>query len=1004
MATQTAILNVKINVDGKDTVIPVQNLKQLKDAVKSINEQRITLAPDSAGFAQATQQVNTLNKLYRDLSKGAGDATTAIKSANDELSGVSKSVGYYRQLQQQLTALTNQYKDLNKAQLEGSKGKALQGQIRGVSDTLKQLDAGIGNYQRNVGNYGSALSGLFGGVRTAIGGASALVAGIAGNTIVQTTAQFEKLITVLTQNAGGNKLDALKQFEVIRQFAADTPFQVDELTESFKNLQNRGVRPTSLTLEKLGDFAANEGRSIDQVTQAVLDVTSGQTRRLEEIGVQAALSGDKIKFFYKGVAGEVDKTADGVNKIIDALYSAKGVAGSMAAQSKTLGGAISNAGDAFDRLFFAIGNSSGAIKDTVVGFSNLVNSIAQLIETPLSEQLAKDQLQFEGLVGALQQGNIDADVRNRLQAQLIAQYPEYIQYTDKDKQTQIDLSATLEIGNKLFERRIFLQAQEEQLTKFANDKIKLIEQEVEARQKAARLQEQIAQSQKSNNALEVVTNDIANAVRGNSRSAAERDIKIYEQQREKLDADQKAFLEQQQRIEGQFFKDPTANTAEKLRLQLEAKKKADADAAAKKAAADAAKLFGKLTAEEKKALKETEKIEKEKARLRRAALFAPGSGQTDNAVPPIVEDQQVVNFVSAFDIGLENLTADFQNNIDDQIAFFETRLEALKQTASQLGDNTPPEFTARLNAEERSLNALKERRELEKKFDEERAKADEESYKQQQERSKQSIEDEIERRKTIKEAAIEAAGEISGAVFSIAKSNIEKEADEKQRALDKEYETKIAAAQGNAQIEAALRAELEAKKAQLEKDAANRRKKIAITEAVIEGALSAIKASANPLQLGLVALTTAANIAIISAQQFAKGGFVKRQKAGWIAPSDANAPATPSGDTVLAYMKPGELVMNQQQQHALSNIAGPDIYKRIGVPGAKAYPRQPQQTRVSVNNELSLSDGQVGSFARVVGRNTATAVSTSVRSELNKDRALRNRDARISQFKAKKNR
>jgi len=49
MATQTAILNVKINVDGKDTVIPVQNLKQLKDAVKSINEQRITLAPDSAG-------------------------------------------------------------------------------------------------------------------------------------------------------------------------------------------------------------------------------------------------------------------------------------------------------------------------------------------------------------------------------------------------------------------------------------------------------------------------------------------------------------------------------------------------------------------------------------------------------------------------------------------------------------------------------------------------------------------------------------------------------------------------------------------------------------------------------------------------------------------------------------------------------------------------------------------------------------------------------------------
>lgn len=993
---QTAVLNVKINVDGKDTVIPVQNLKQLKDAVKSINEQRITLSPDSAGFAQATQQVNTLNKLYRDLSKGAGDATTAIKSANDELSGVSKSVGYYRQLQQQLTTLTNQYKDLNKAALEGSKGKALQGQIKSVSDTLKQLDAGIGNYQRNVGNYGSALSGLFGGVRTAIGGASALVAGIAGNTIVQTTAQFEKLITVLTQNANGDKLGALKQFEVIRQFAADTPFQVDELTQSFVKLQNRGIAPTEAVLKNLGDFASSQGRSIDQVTEAVLDVQVGQTRRLEELGVQAQVSGNKVKFAFKDITGEIPQTTAGVNQLIQALSEAEGVAGSMSAQSKTLGGAISNAGDAFDRLFFALGSSSGIIKDVVVGFSNIVNSIAELIETPLSEQLAKDQLQFEGLVGALQQGNIDADVRNRLQAQLIAQYPEYIQYTGKDKDAQIDLSATLEVGNKLFERRIFLQSQEEKLTKLTKARIDAIEAEAAAQielQKAI----QAGDTRRQNIRNEGVQ-DLSGADRAGKAA--------FDAQRKRAEVEQQ-IIDLQQRgrdLEQKFFSDPTAKTAEKLRLDIESKKADEAKAKADKAAADAAKLFGKLTAEEKKALKETEKIEKEKARIRRAALFAPGGGATDNAVPPIVEDQQVVNFVSAFDIGLENLTQGFQTNIDDQIAFFETRLQALKQTAAQLGNDAPPEFTARLNAEERSLNALKERRELEKKFDEERAKADEEAYKQQQERSKQSIEDEIERRKTIKEAAIEAAGEISGAVFSIAKSNIEKEADEKQRALDKEYETKIAAAQGNAQIEAALRAELEAKKAQLEKDAANRRKKIAITEAVIEGALAAIKASANPLQLGLVALTTAANIAIISAQQFAKGGFVKRQKAGWIAPSDANAPATPSGDTVLAYMKPGELVMNQQQQQALSNIAGPDIYKRIGVPGAKAYPRQPQQTRVSVNNELSLSDGQVGSFARVVGRNTATAVSTSVRSELNKDRALRNRDARISQFKAKKNR
>jgi hypothetical protein len=46
-----------------------------------------------------------------------------------------------------------------------------------------------------------------------------------------------------------------------------------------------------------------------------------------------------------------------------------------------------------------------------------------------------------------------------------------------------------------------------------------------------------------------------------------------------------------------------------------------------------------------------------------------------------------------------------------------------------------------------------------------------------------------------------------------------------------------------------------------------------------------------------------------------------------------NIPTQPGGDNVLAMVRRGEVVLNDGQQRRLFQYAGPDVFRRIGVPG-----------------------------------------------------------------------
>jgi hypothetical protein len=64
-----------------------------------------------------------------------------------------------------MALLIAKYKSSSAEMRSGAIGKGLQADIAMANKSLKDLDAGLGNMQRNVGNYGSALTKIWSGIR-----------------------------------------------------------------------------------------------------------------------------------------------------------------------------------------------------------------------------------------------------------------------------------------------------------------------------------------------------------------------------------------------------------------------------------------------------------------------------------------------------------------------------------------------------------------------------------------------------------------------------------------------------------------------------------------------------------------------------------------------------------------------------------------------------------------------------------------------------------------------
>jgi hypothetical protein len=244
--------------------------------------------------------------------------------------------------------------------------------IEGLKKGLNQASGQLQSFNKGIAVLGGAVAGAF-AVDKIID---------FGKAVFDTTAKFQKFEAVLT-NTLGDKSAAQAAMAQITEFAAKTPYGVDELTASFVKLANQGFVPTINQMRSLGDLAASQGKTFDQLTEAIIDAQTGEFERLKEFGVRASKQGDQVVFTFKGVQQQVDFTNDSIRNYILSLGDVQGVSGGMEAQSKTLGGGLSNLEDAFEQLKLKIGEaaeSGGLFSLMLDGVAAGVKGLTKLFE------------------------------------------------------------------------------------------------------------------------------------------------------------------------------------------------------------------------------------------------------------------------------------------------------------------------------------------------------------------------------------------------------------------------------------------------------------------------------------------------------------------------------------------------------------------------------------------------------------------------------------------------
>lgn len=302
--------------------------------------------------------------------------------------------------------------------------------------------------------------------RNAFGGiiAGAVVQQQVGK-IFEITKKYQQYNTIL-KVATGSQQEATKALQLIENAAAETVFSVDELTSSYIKFANRGLKPTRDEIISLADLAASQGKSFDQLTEAVLDASTGEFERLKEFGIKASKEGDKVTLSFKGVNQTIENTPEAINKAVISLGKLQGVAGSNAKQMKDLSGIISNIGDNTEKVYKNIGERlKGFFTESLGAVAKWVEKLVEFTQIPVSEKLQEEQIELNGLVQSITQTNISQEKRNGLIAELQEKYPFFLKNIDAETASNDQLKARLREVNELYIKRIALQGQEEKIEK-----------------------------------------------------------------------------------------------------------------------------------------------------------------------------------------------------------------------------------------------------------------------------------------------------------------------------------------------------------------------------------------------------------------------------------------------------------------------------------------------------------------------------------------------------------
>ena len=269
----------------------------------------------------------------------------------------------------------------------------LSGDLRGVARDTRRLSGEQGRLERSSEKLQRRLerlgrtdarprSGGFGrGVAGGILG-SALFAGlrrggsVAGG-FVETASKFEDLESTLATIEGSSQ-KARESFEWVKEFTSSTPYQLDQVAESFVKLRAYGIDPIGGALQTLGDTASGMDKSLEQAVEALADARLGEYERLKEFAISARTKGETVTFALGTETRSVDKgSPEAIQSALLGLMEGK-FGGGMEAKMKLFSGLASNLGDKWTEFQDMVMDAGPfeLLKDRMSGVLARVNAMA----------------------------------------------------------------------------------------------------------------------------------------------------------------------------------------------------------------------------------------------------------------------------------------------------------------------------------------------------------------------------------------------------------------------------------------------------------------------------------------------------------------------------------------------------------------------------------------------------------------------------------------------------
>lgn len=170
----------------------------------------------------------------------------------------------------------------------------------------------------------------------------------AAKDFTNTASDFEKYGATL-ETIEGSSTKAKESLKWIGDFAKQTPYELDQVTEAFVQMRAYGLNPTNGSLKSLGDAASAMNKPLIQAVEAMADAMTGENERLKEFGIKASQKGQEIAYNWTDSSGKakhiiVKNNSEIIQNTIQAIFNSK-YQDAMKNQMSTYGGMISNIKD-----------------------------------------------------------------------------------------------------------------------------------------------------------------------------------------------------------------------------------------------------------------------------------------------------------------------------------------------------------------------------------------------------------------------------------------------------------------------------------------------------------------------------------------------------------------------------------------------------------------------------------------------------------------------------------